>query len=97
MADEMGPAELARALARVEADLGKISEKLDNLGNTFVRRDVFELHILNQATRHDTLAKRVDEDEQRLSDSRKLIWTTLVAPLIIAIVAAIFIASIGVR
>lgn len=97
----MGPAELARALSRVEAELGKIDGKLDGLANTFVRKDVFDLHVLQLAHEAHRIAVEAEEAKgiaealgKQQRDDRRLIFTALVAPLVVLIIGALVVAQL---
>ena len=94
MADEMTPAELGRALARVEAELAKIDGKLDGLSDRFVTSQLFGLVKLQIDARQDRVEARIDAAEKKAADDRRLIFTALVAPLIVAVIAALIIAQL---
>lgn len=100
MPDDVTTAELARRLAELgtalERSTTRIYVRLDNLEQTFVRRDVLDerLRTLDakiEDVREDLAAYRRERDAVIIRTERRitLAWTALLAPVIVGVILLI--------
>lgn len=95
MADEMSLGEIGRRLNEVQVGLKALDQKVDNLAGVYVRNDLFLLYERQQQSDVSRIQARLEDSERQRRDDRRLIWTSLVAPIVVIILAAIIMAASG--
>ena len=102
---------LETMIARLEGKIDALSAKVDGQINeiraaitagdrqnetaiTYVRADV--ARIEGELTAHrSAVDARFDESDERIDRNRRLVWTTVVAPVLVAVVVAILLYNFG--
>lgn len=106
MSDELSPGEIGRSLQRLEVALAGIGERLDRLGESYVRREVYEVgyralsgEVMRAHERvtdaEETCARRFGDIDKRARDNFRLALTGLALPVVVAVLAAIIVSAVG--
>lgn len=91
--DEMTPGEIARSLKRLEQGLAELRSDIKNLD--VIHRAEYEADKRGDDNRHHALSKDVKEIQDDLKTNRRLVLTSLVAPILLVVFGVIFAAAMA--
>lgn len=95
---------LAEVVRRLDDVVTRLDRLYTQLEETYVRKDVLEakeaadtIHMQGLEEEQRAMARRLDQTDEATATNHRLIITSFVAPVVVAVVLALVLSAIGVH